>query len=92
MLLGVVDFDYNFLYVDAGCQGRMSDGGVFRHSSFYHALENGTLNLPDPVLLPKSQDPQWAFNQSDEPIPFVFVADDAFPLGKHCMKPFPRPI
>ena len=90
VLLAIVDYDYKFLFVDVGCRGRISDGGVCRNSAFYKALENASLNLPDPVSLPKSKDPRWMFDQSDEPIPYVFVADDAFPLGKHCMKPFPE--
>ena len=71
-----------------GCQGRISDGGVYRNSTFYKALENGSLSLPDPVPLPGSDDPQWMFDQCNEPIPYLLVADDAFPLGIHCMKPF----
>ena len=90
VLLAIVDYDYKFLFVDVGCQGRISDGGVYRNSAFYKALENESLNLPDPVPLPKSKDPRLMFNQSNEPIPYVFVGDDAFPLGKHCMKPFPQ--
>ena len=90
VLLAIVDFDYKFLFVDVGCQGRISDGGVYRNSAFYKAIENKSLNLPDPLPLPKSENPRWMFNQSDEAIPYVFVADDAFLLGKHCMKPFPQ--
>ena len=71
-----------------GCLGRVSDEGVYRNSTFYKALENGSLNLPDPVPLPGSDDPQWMFDQFSEPIPYLLVADDAFPLGRHCMKPF----
>lgn len=33
VLLALVDADYNFLYADVGCQGRISDGGVFRNTS-----------------------------------------------------------
>ena len=90
MLLAIVNYDYKFLYVDVGYQGRISDGGVHRNSTFYKALENGFLNLPEPVLLPGSDDPQWMFDQCNEPIPYVLVADDAFPLGRRCMKPFPQ--
>ena len=89
-LLGIVDYGYRFLYVDVGCQGRISDGGVYRNFTFYKALENGSLNLPDPVALPGADDPQWMFDQYNEPIPYVLVADNAFPLGRHCMKPFPQ--
>ena len=34
VMLAIVDYDYRFLYVDVGCQGRISDGGVFRNSAF----------------------------------------------------------
>ena len=49
VLLAIVDFDYKFLFVDVGCQGRISDGGVYRNSAFNKALESGSLNLPDPA-------------------------------------------
>lgn len=75
------------MFVDVGCQGRISDGGVYRHSNFYRALENNSLNLPDPKPLPQSKDPIYA-DQCKEPVPYVFIADDAFPLGEHCMKPY----
>ena len=29
VLLGVADANYNFLFADVGCQGRISDGGVY---------------------------------------------------------------
>ena len=90
MLLAIVDYDYKFLFVDVGCQGRISDGGVYRSSAFYKALENGSLNLPDPAPLPKSKEPEWMFDQCDKPIPYVLVVVAAFPLGRHCMKPFPQ--
>ena len=76
MLLAIVDYDYKFLSVDMDCQSCISDGGVYRNSTFYKALENGSLNLPDPVPLPRSHDPQWMFDQYNEPIPYVLVADD----------------
>jgi len=37
--MAVVDADYKFIYVDVGCNGRISDGGVFRNSTFSEALE-----------------------------------------------------
>ena len=42
VLLAVVDADYKFLYVDIGCNGRISDGGVFRNSTLSTALEQNT--------------------------------------------------
>jgi len=43
MLLAVFDAEYKFLYVDVGCNGRVSDGGLFNRYSLYHALETGTV-------------------------------------------------
>ena len=67
----MVGADYKFLYVDVGCNGRISDGGVFRHSS--SALENNDLNVP---------------KESMGSLPYVVVADDAFPLKTYLMKPY----
>ena len=32
VLFALVDADYNFLYVDIGCQGRISECGVFNNT------------------------------------------------------------
>lgn len=77
--MAICDANYKFLYIDVGCEGRISDGGVFNKSSFATALENETLQLPHPRTLPGR----------DEPVPYVIVADDAFALRKNIMKPFP---
>ena len=52
VLLALVDYDYKFIYLDVGCQGRISDDSVYRNSSLYKALSNATLNLPRPQTLP----------------------------------------
>lgn len=43
ILMAVVDHKYCFSYIDVGCNGRVSDGGVFRNCSLYQALEDGML-------------------------------------------------
>ena len=83
----IVDCDYKFLFLDVGCRGRISDGGVFRNSAFNKASQRDKLNLLDPAPLPTSIDPTWLHEQND-PLPYVFVADDAFPL--HFLKPYPQ--
>lgn len=77
--MAIVDANYNFILADIGCQGRISDGGVFRNTYFYQKLQNNELNLPSDQSLPGRQ----------QNVPFVFVADDAFPLQRHIMKPYP---
>lgn len=80
VLLAVVDADYKFIYVDIGCNGRISDGGVFRECSLTKALEEKSLNIPAPSPLPGRSDP----------IPYMMVADEAFPLKEYIMKPYRR--
>lgn len=45
VLLGVVDSDYSFLYVDVGKPGRCADGGVWRDCDFnkVRQLVNGMI-------------------------------------------------
>jgi len=87
VLLAIVDYDYKFIFVDVGCQGRISDGGVYRNSFFYRATQENLLNLPPARPLPLSNDIFYN-DQYTEPMPYVFLADDAFPLGEHCLKPY----
>lgn len=78
VLMAAVDANYKFIYADVGCQGRISDGGVIRNTSFYQDLHKQALGLPNPQPLPVT----------NIIAPYVFVADDAFPLEEHFMKPY----
>ena len=55
--MAFVGANYEFLFVDIGAQGSASDGGVFRKTSLWKAIENGTLHLPQPSALPQNCDP-----------------------------------
>lgn len=81
VLLAIADANYRFIYVDIGGYGRNSDGGIMANSTFGQALANEATNqlrLPGFSQLPGS----------NFICPHVFVADDAFALGPHIMKPF----
>lgn len=80
VLLGVVDADGLFITVDVGEYGRNSDGRAFQSSRFGKAIQQGSLHLPEPAPLP----------EETMPIPFYFVADEAFSLKTNVMKPFSR--
>lgn len=77
--MAIVDADYNFLYADVGCQGRISDGGVFRNTSFFKQLEEQKLEIPPPEKL----------IGREKAVPYVFVADAAFPLKENILRPYP---
>ena len=74
--------------IDVGCQGRISDGGVYNNSSLSNAIENNLLDLPPPRPLPFSEDNEWIHDHETECFPFIIVADDAFPLKPQIMKPY----
>ncbi|KAM3620501.1 uncharacterized protein V6R79_024560 [Siganus canaliculatus] len=81
VLLAVVDARYCFRVIDVGGYGRTSDGGILANSAFGQALRSGTLQLPADRLLPGAD--------HRGPQPHVFVADEAFPLRRNLMRPFP---
>ena len=56
ILLAVVDANYKFIYIDVGCNGRISDGGVFKNCSLFNAMENNTLQIPPPEPLDDEAD------------------------------------
>lgn len=78
MLMAVSNADSNFIYVDVGTNGRVSDGGVWGNCSLNQRIEAGSAGMPDDEVLPNSS----------KILPYVIVADDAFPLKRHIMKPF----
>ena len=76
--MAICDANCEFLYVDIGCNGRVSDGGVWDNTSISSRIATETAGLPD------DRKPRG----SERMLPYVFVADDAFPLQRHIMKPF----
>jgi len=78
VLFALVDADYNFIYANVGCQGRINDGGVFKNCELFKKVENNTLGVPQASPLP-----QRTMN-----VPYVIVADEAFALTGNIMKPF----
>lgn len=64
--------------MDIGCNSRISDDGVLKKSFLNKALESNTLHIPQAMPL----------LTGDKPIPFIIVADDAFPLNTHILKPY----
>ena len=38
VLMSFEEYDYIFIYADVGCQGRISDGGLYRNFSFAKSL------------------------------------------------------
>jgi hypothetical protein len=77
VLMAIVDADYNIIYAICGSRGRVSDGGVFQTTMFCQKLSNRQLCEPEPTT-----------NEGDE-LPYVLVADSAFPLTTSIMKPYP---
>lgn len=76
VLFALVDANYNFIFVDWGCQGRISDGGVFKNSELFKNMENQSLSLPSPTPLPNKT----------KSIPYYMIGDEAFPLNNNLMK------
>lgn len=82
VLMAVVNSKYEFIMVDIGDYGRLSDGSVFASSNLGIAMENNMLNLPPERTLPGT----------NKHFPYVFVGDDAFPLRTYMVKPYPRGV
>ena len=79
VLFALVDANYNFMFVNVGCQGRISDSCVFANTELYKKLETKTLCLPQPVPL----------NWREKSVPYFFTGDEAFPLSENLMKVYP---
>lgn len=76
VLLAIIDADYKFIAIDVGAYGRNSDGGIFSQSVIGKMLNNKTLNVPS--------------TENGEPLPYVTVGDEAFPLKNYLLRPFSR--
>ena len=74
--------EYECLFVDVATNRRNPDGHARHHCSLKKALEtcDKPLNISPLHPLPGPT----------KPIPFVLAGDEAFPLSKHMLKPYPR--
>ena len=81
VLLALVDADYRFTPIDVGSFGRNSDGGIFAQSTLGIRLESNKLNIPQPEKIPGAGELG--------PMPYVIVADAAFPIKSYMMRPYP---
>ncbi|GFR63957.1 protein ANTAGONIST OF LIKE HETEROCHROMATIN PROTEIN 1 [Elysia marginata] len=78
VLQAVTDARYRFIAIDVGGYGKRSDGGTFHPSDLYNAIEGNILKVPKPTTLPAS----------NVLAPFVFIADEAYPLLPYLMKSY----
>ena len=79
VLFALVYANYNFMFVDTGCQGRISDIGVFMNTELYKKLETKSFCLPQPVPL----------NAREKVFHTFLIGDEAFPLSDNLMKVYP---
>lgn len=77
VLMGCANANYEFIWCEVGTNGRISDGGVIRHTTFFEKLNN-RLNIPQPEPV----------NESMTELPYVFIGDEAFALRCDCLKPY----
>ena len=69
--MAIADSNYNFMYLDVGCQRRISDGGVFHYTSLFNKMTDGGLDVPEPSALLGRE----MF------VPHVLVADNPFAIS-----------
>jgi len=77
ILMALVDSNYEFIYVDVGKQGRLSDSGAVEWTKFYQLLKLGKLNLP-----PKEENIAG--------LNFVIIGDEGFALHPRLLRPYSR--
>ena len=74
----VMPIIYCFTYIDVGSYGKSSDAGIFRNSTLFEKLCDGSLDIPPPASIANS----------NEKYPYIIVGDEAFPLSENLLRPF----
>ncbi|GFU25908.1 protein ALP1-like [Trichonephila clavipes] len=78
VLLAICDSNYLFRAVDIGAFGSQSDSVILVNSNLWKRISSNTFNIP----------PACSIVEGGPNIEYVFVADEAFGLSKHMMRPF----
>lgn len=82
VLMGLVDANYCFTVIDVGHFGKSADSNIFRQSTLHKLLVSGQLNVPESRPLPNFENTSL--------VPYVILADEAFSMSKHVMRPYAR--
>lgn len=75
----MVDANYKFTLTDVGAYGKNSDSDVFSRCSFGKRFFKQDLDFPPDKPLPGTV----------SPMPHVIVGEEAFPLHRNLMRPYP---
>lgn len=81
VLMALVDANLKFIAVEVGALGRNSDGGIFANSNLGEGFLSGAFRIP--------ADEPLVNGHHLGPMPYVIVADEAFPLKTNIMRPYP---
>ncbi|XP_060880360.1 uncharacterized protein LOC132952183 [Metopolophium dirhodum] len=81
VLMAICDSNYCFTIIDVGSFGKESDCNIFKQCPFGKKLYSDKINFPQDKCLPGDEDGVAQ--------PFVLIADEAFALNKHLLRPFP---
>lgn len=79
VLMAIADSSYRFTFVNIGSYGKDCDSSIFKGTKLWKSIVSGSLNLPEEMCLPGTEGPK---------VPYFFVADAAFALHKHLMRPY----
>ena len=77
--MAVASGDYKFISVDIGQIGSASDSGIWERSQFGEAWKQKAINTPPPTPQPGTNDP----------VDYVMIGDEAFPLQPNLLRPYP---
>lgn len=80
MLLGLVDVQLRFIFVDIGTNGRISDRGIWNKCVLKHHLQKNDINIPPPSPLPGTE----------QDFPYVIIGDEGFSLSTNVLIPYPK--
>lgn len=79
VLMAIADSSYRFMFVSIGSYGKDCDSSIFRETTLWKSIENGSLKVPEDRCLPGTESPK---------VPYFFLADAAFGLHKHLLRPY----
>ena len=78
VLQAVADSEYRFIFVDVGAFRKQGDAGTFAASSLDEFIQDPSNFLEDSIV-----------PGIEHKVPYIFVCDDAYPLRRNMLKPYP---